>query len=328
MSIHKNQAGRYTVRWREGQKNRSRTFDRRKDALAYDDARRRERQLGAFATAEPSSLTLDEFSAQWQRDGSAAWEATTTAQRKWTMDKWVLPFIGGIPLRELGPERVRAFRADIIASGCTPKASNSVMRVLSACLATAVEYGLIPMNPCLGVKKVRVPAPDRAALSDDAVARIMSNMPTDRDRRVMCLLICGLRPAEVVGMKWVDMSAESLVVRRSVQKGIERPTKTGLERRVPIPLEARISPPVHPDSEYVAPGLGGGPLNWPMWTRRVWRPACDKAGVTATPYEMRHTAASRLIRSGVDMITAASIMGHSVQVMSQTYLHLIRPEDE
>ena len=32
MSIHKTKDGKYQVRWREGQRNRQRTFDRKRDA--------------------------------------------------------------------------------------------------------------------------------------------------------------------------------------------------------------------------------------------------------------------------------------------------------
>jgi integrase len=43
----------------------------------------------------------------------------------------------------------------------------------------------------------------------------------------------------------------------------------------------------------------GGYLDLRTWRRRIWKPACQRAGVIgATPYELRHTYASLLIHGG------------------------------
>jgi hypothetical protein len=54
----------FTVRWREGGSNPSRTFDRRADAQAFESELRRRQQLGVLATqqlTERHGLTLGEW---------------------------------------------------------------------------------------------------------------------------------------------------------------------------------------------------------------------------------------------------------------------------
>lgn len=59
-------------------------------------------------------------------------------------------------------------------------------------------------------------------------------------------------------------------------------------------------------------GERGGILDMHNWRTRVWKPACEAAGLPATvPYEMRHTFASLLIHAGRSAPYVAAVMGHS-----------------
>ena len=60
MSVHKTSRG-YVVRWRDGQRNRQRTFDRRADAQRWDLEVRRRRQLGTLAQLDAAAVTLDGY---------------------------------------------------------------------------------------------------------------------------------------------------------------------------------------------------------------------------------------------------------------------------
>jgi hypothetical protein len=62
MSVHRTPHG-YVVRWREGAKNRQRTFDRHADARRWDDETRRRRQLGTLATLNTDVVTLNDYTA-------------------------------------------------------------------------------------------------------------------------------------------------------------------------------------------------------------------------------------------------------------------------
>lgn len=61
------------------------------------------------------------------------------------------------------------------------------------------------------------------------------------------------------------------------------------------------------------------------WYRRAFRPAAVAAGVPhAVPYDLRHTYASlRLAEQRLSLQEIAEEMGHSVQVLAETYAHVI-----
>ncbi|MGI8781830.1 MAG: hypothetical protein ACR2L8_16980 [Solirubrobacteraceae bacterium] len=60
MSIHR-KGERWVVRYREGGRNRSRSFDRKADAQRFDAEVTRRRQLGNLTVLDAGRETLDEF---------------------------------------------------------------------------------------------------------------------------------------------------------------------------------------------------------------------------------------------------------------------------
>jgi hypothetical protein len=60
------------------------------------------------------------------------------------------------------------------------------------------------------------------------------------------------------------------------------------------------------------------------WRHRVWQPAAEQAGLPsgATPYVLRHTAASLMAQQGVPVSTAAAALGHDPAIYLRTYAHL------
>jgi hypothetical protein len=60
VSVHRKGA-KWVVRYREGDANRSRSFDRKGDAERFDVEVARRRQLGVLASIDGGRETLDEF---------------------------------------------------------------------------------------------------------------------------------------------------------------------------------------------------------------------------------------------------------------------------
>lgn len=322
---------RWEVRWLEGERHRSRTLRSEEDALALQAEILRRQRMGAFAPQEPSSMLLRDFIAQWLRTSGPEWSPTTLLRRGPMIDKWIDPYIGHVPLRELGRARVREWRADIIRDGSAPTNTNNVVRVLSAAMGVAESEGLIPINPCLRLPPVKQAKPERRALPEEALLRLIELAPTERDSAFVALMgLAGLRPAEVVALQWGDTEGGVIHVHASVQDGERRPTKNGRPRTVPVEpaldlvLARAGGNPVPAASDLVAPGARGGYLNYTVWARRVWRPMCEAAGIGRTPpYSLRHTAISRWIAQGHDLMTVAAWAGHgSAEMTLRHYAHL------
>jgi len=326
MPIYRQPNGRYKVRWREGSRHRAKSFDRLKDARTFEAAQRREAQLGAFAASEPSSMPLADWLREWFRTGS--WARSTRLDRGAIVDRWIKPFIGHVPLRELGRARVIEYRAEVVAQGATPYMANKAVTTLSAALGAAAERDLVPTNPCLGIKRLRHQVRPIEALSVEQIEAIRAEAQSNRDAALVSLMAYGgLRPEEAFGLQWRDVGESSLMIRRVFTAGeLREQTKTARWRGVPIlqPLAADLAelPSASPEA-FVAPGHRGQPLMLRNWRERNWKAMCEEAGVTATPYQLRHSCASALIYEGRPFPEVAAFMGHGLELLMSRYAHVV-----
>lgn len=331
MSIHRRSTKNGTVfdvRYREGGRNRGRTFDTREDAKAFEAEQTRRKRLGAHAPAEASPMPLTDFLEHWMLTSGPTWAAKTQVTRIAYIEKWIDPYIGDVPLRDLGRARVREWRAQIMRDGSKPVNTNNIVRVLSSALGTAADEGLIPANPCLKLGQVPTDPTERKAWPPKTVAEIIKRMPTDRDKAIVAIMAyAGLRPAEVVALRWEDVRDGTIHVWRSVQEGGVKTTKGFASRTVPISPKLRkvLNAAVTEDAEggdLIAQAQRGQWLNWSMWGRKVWQPVRDALGLEGVPYDLRHTAASTWIMEGHDLLTVASWLGHAPAVTLDHYAHL------
>ena len=137
MSIEK-RAERYYVRWREGGKQRSKSFSRLEDARRHETERRRQAEMGAHTPATASRQSFGEWLAEWEQLFSAEWSASTREGREYTVEMWIRPYLGHVPMREIGGRRIRAWRGEIRKAGASANTANAALRVLSAACGAAV----------------------------------------------------------------------------------------------------------------------------------------------------------------------------------------------
>jgi integrase len=145
---------------------------------------------------------------------------------------------------------------------------------------------------------------------------------------VVLLAYAGLRPEELVALRWGDLQGGVIVVDRAFTCGELKGTKSGARRTVEIipPLAhdlAAYRPHVTDPDALIAPNASGGFLHWGNWRNRVWSPACAAAGVKAAPYDLRHTYCSLRIHEGRSPLLVAAAMGHaSGELVWRRYGHL------
>ena len=328
-AITKDGRTRYQVRWWQDGRHPQRTFDLRRDAVAFERERRREAALGAYGVAEPSSMTTGDWLREWFAEGRAFWAPSTIRTQVSVLDRWIDPYVGGVRLRDLGHARVRTWRAEIIADGCSPHQANKAARVLSAALGVAVQAGKLPFNPVAGLRSIPTAITRVRALTPEEVERIRAAMPTARDAVLVGLLAyAGLRPGEALALRWSDLGEHLLVIDRAVSDGEIRQTKTNTRRTVDIvpPLArdlADLRPKVADPDALVIHGERGQVLDLNNWRPRTWGAACEAAGVAATPYDGRHTFASLLIHEGRSLPYVTAAMGHaSISTTLRHYAHV------
>ena len=140
---------------------------------------------------------------------------------------------------------------------------------------------------------------------------------------VLISLNTGIRWGSLVSLQWgdVDLTGRSVTIRAETAKS---------ERQLIIPLNKTATETFRQWKEesrekaakaLVFPSpIGGGVLDN---VRKAWNGILKKAGITDFRWhDMRHTFASNLVMSGVDLNTVRELLGHADLKMTLRYAHL------
>jgi len=96
---------RWRVRWRQGDRYRSQTFDRKGDAVTFAAEIRRRQQLGTLVSLDTGRVTLAEYVVNtWAPAYGSSLARKTQLHYEHLLIKHVLPELGPLELRAIRPE--------------------------------------------------------------------------------------------------------------------------------------------------------------------------------------------------------------------------------
>jgi integrase len=330
MSIHRRRTKdgrlRYDVRWREGGRegrNRQAAFDTKLDAEIFETARRRAKQLGQLSTEVLGSeqLFADFVSEWWETYARVRLRPGTLTSYAYQLDRWIIPFLGEIPLRELSRAAIDRYVAELVSARAGPPTVNRCLAITQGILQRALEWGRVATNPVGGVPR----------------------LPHARNNRIT---------AQTAGRP-----RERLLVRRALSDHRLSLTKSNRAREPElftpvaeelVELSRAIGTPER--RSLVFPDARGGHLRRQNWRKRTWLPAlccahpcpaceatgradghpcasCEGTGTAGyfRPYDLRHTAATLLIYAGRTINEVAEHLGHADPgFTARTYTHVHR----
>lgn len=329
----------WKVRWREGDRNRSRSFDLKRDADAFERELRRLRQAGELDLhRRAATITLSEYADDWwARHAEPQLTAATRDNYALQLDKRVIPALGHKALRQITPREIDHWTTRMRAAGDGDPTILKALGVLQAIMARAVVDELVARNP---VPLVRKPRQSRTRepvfLHPEHVEQIRRELLKRRGglrdaTLVSVLAYAGPRPeSEALPLRWAAIRDNGLVLHATKKGG-----QAGPQRVVDLlePLAADLAEwrlacgrpaamdLVFPDAQgRVWPGH-----TWDNWRDRIFRPAATTAGLPADlrPRDLRGSFASLLIWEGRSIVEVADQLGHSVQQCSKAYLGVL-----
>ncbi len=187
-------------------------------------------------------------------------------------------------------------------------------------LNLAITDSLLDRNPVSGVKFLAEATTTRF-LTDTELGSLRGIMTSEHWRLVVFSIETGLRREEQFNLQWNQVDMENGILTIPLPKG-------GRTRHVPLSEGAKAilrALPSFLESGWVFPSLTtpGKPLDSRNFMRRVYKPALRQARILgACWHTLRHTAASRRIMSGVDLVSVKSLLGHRNIETTMRYSHL------
>ena len=251
-------------------------------------------------------------------------------------------FFGRMLLAEVEPRDVKRYAAKLAASGLSAGSIRNAIAPVRACLATAVEDGLIRSNPAAGVRIPRSSKPEpeqeqAKALTDEELRKLLAKVAPQHRLLVEFLAHTGMRISELIALRWehIDFGRRRVLVRVREYHGLDAPKSRHGRRDVPLSegmarslWNARKASRFPADDDPVFASGKGTPLVYSNLYRRVLKPTAVSAGVPwAGFHTLRHTCATALFRRGLNAKQVQAWLGHHSPAFTlATYVHLL-PDD-
>jgi integrase len=276
----------------------------------------------------------------------------TLVNYRWAL-KPVIATHAGRRLRDLEPEHVEMVLARMAKEGKARRSIVRVRTVLAQALDTAQRRGKVHRNVARLAEMPRTaPPPEQRSLTPDQAAALLDAATGDPvEAFIVTGLMLGLRPGELLGLRWADIDLDEGVLdvtgslKREgstlrlgdVKKGI-RASRRRLELPGPVADALRaqrarqredrmLAGPEWQDHGLVFATAVGTPISPSNMNRRL-AVVTERAGIGhwSMTELSRHSAASLMSAAGMPLEVIADVLGHtSTRMLEAHYRHQVRP---
>lgn len=354
--------GRLTVgRWpemqpgeaREAARRESELLDRKGDTLTAIAVRKVKRSEVAKAARGVPTLRAyleDTYRAELRTSCKTADHGDANAQ----IILQSFPDYLDLPLDQLTATKLKDWRAGKIAEGLARSTTNKKLTALRGLFTSAVDAEILAVHPMRAVKMLQEPSCVVRWLTRDEADRFYKAMIARENRiraarkrtnqhracrglpmlpdlrkaefadslrpAALVSLMTGLRKGELFNLRWTDIDfAQRIVTVR------DEHAKSGKLRHIPMnaalyAVFIKWKPLAHAVSPYVFAGESGEPI---QCMKKSFAAVLKAARIESYRWhDMRHTFASWLVQSGVDLNIVRELLGHASLTMTMRYAHL------
>jgi len=309
--------------------------------------------IGQGTYVERSKMTVIEFVRarvdQWE--AAAAITARTAQRYRQLVENQIAPHLGNRSLQKVTRLDIEAWHTALRNGGLAPRTIGHAHRVLGKALSDAESDGIVVKNICKVQKAPKVAAQEMVIVHD--VTDLVNKLRGSRLYvQAVVALFTGMRLGEILALSEgrVNLDGGIIEVREALEEtkahGIRfkaAKTKAG-RRNITLPgivvealrehrkqlLETRMKLGLGKlnSNDLLFANLEGRPLR-PSAVSSDWGELAERIGMPEiTFHALRHTHASQLISSGVDIVTISKRLGHAKpSVTLAIYAHMFTTDD-
>lgn len=226
----------------------------------------------------------------------------------------LLPLWADTPLSEIDRRRVVVY-LDEVREASGPVAANRRHALLSKMWNFGLQRDLVSTNPVVGISKNRETPKDRY-LAEAELRKLLPALEGDAAHRVARLiLLTGMRPGEVIGMRWCDLEGEDWynLPAKDAKNGIG--LRVYLSEPARAILRAQKSLQKDPTAPHVFYASNGKPLSS---VRKSLLEVRTATGIDFTPHDLRRTCATHLGRLGFSDLVP-EVLNHKPKGVTSIY---------
>ena len=341
---------RYRAQYPVGGKRRTISGKTRREVeLKLRDALAK-RDTNTLEKSRKDSDTVGEFLLFWVSAKTPSWQFKTVERVNLDIKKFIIPEIGAVKLCDLTAEMIEGAYINILNKhGISESSVLHVHSTLRTALARATKMKRLSVNPMFSVE---TPKQKKFYASPLTMAEWRKLMQCAQKELTMwhlmwrITLATGLRQGEVLGLSWEDFNLDTggLFVRNQLQRQtgnglvLKSTLKANAEPREIIldeetttlmkvwrreQTQFRLQRGSWGDKDLVFTNSLGKPIE-PRKALIRWKQLLKSAGIKERRlHDARHTFATVLLQSGIEVKVVSHYLGHSdVRTTQNIYQHV------
>lgn len=243
-------------------------------------------------------------------------KAPRSYERDLTIVKNIAHLLEGKNLSQIRAKEIEEYKAKRLQE--VSKATiNKEINMVKAAFNKAVEWGYLDKNPLRLVKGFKEPKrlPRFFSLQEIRLFLEAIDFPWLKPA-VYLLLLTGMRRDELIHLEWIDIDLGRGILHVQPKPGWN--PKNYKARTIPINKQAK-------EVLLGLPRTGNRVISkcHPTSLSRAFKRVLRRVGIkNACLHTLRHTYASHLVMSGVDVATVQKLLGHSSITTTMKYAHL------
>lgn len=328
-----------------GSKRVTRRFDRKNDAEGFLQSFKNEmkaKESDPFAGIKLKDRQFQEEAEFWFNDGKLRFTESHIKRAQGIL-KTLLPAYGSLTMDKFTPELLSKIQQLEKQSGLSNSSVNRKTEVVTAILNFATKQRRIPYNPSLGFRKLKRESREMLFWNQDEAVGFLSKMNEvyefgSKQRWVyvayLMALNTSMRAGEIWGLQVQDIASEgsSLWVRRQFNRVSQEfgETKGKKARHVPCSTELHTevldlvrNQKLKPTDTIFRNEKGLPVCHDNFSDRQFAKDIKIWGGKRIRFHDLRHTATTLMIASGVDIKTVKEICGHADISTTMNYVHLL-----
>jgi integrase/recombinase XerD len=308
--MFKRKSGAWYYSLRRGHKKSLKTKDKREATIMYNTIRKEHLKGRLVQLDGDQRITLIEFKGIFFTRHTDI-DDDTTAAYDLAYRLFLQSTLGSTLLSRIGEKHLDKFKSDCLARGCKKTSVNTYLRHLRGIFNKAFGWGAIRKK--IPVKMYRIPKRHPRTLTKkerNAILKYAKENEFEMHQIIQFALWTGTRRAEIANLKWQDVSGDSA---RIIGKGDK-------ERTIHLLPEALEAMGEKKDIGYVF-------IHWNDLSKytKAFKRIARACGIEDVHFHhLRHTAATQMIDSGIELSYVQGMLGHSAISTTQIYTAIVQ----
>jgi integrase len=302
------------------------------------------RDIEVGLSPESDKQTVEQFLLFWLETHALRVRGSSIRKYELYVREYIIPYLGSVCLNKLTPQRVQAWVTEMLAAGVSAYSVRYAYYRLKQAMNFAVNLEMIMRNPATKIQLPRSQRRSYVTWTEEQVRTFLSSVRGHRYELIFMLMIStGMRIGEITALRWeaIDLEQGMLSVLRTQtltrqnKKTVGDPKTGSSQRKIylmkqvvealsefrQIQQERRKT---FSEKDYLfLDSLGNMVSNACIYIAFVV--ATRRAGLPRIrQHDMRHTAATLLLRRGVNVKVVSQMLGHANTSMTMNvYAHVL-----